>query len=366
MNQKQRVLFLCLSLATISFNAASYELGCRNPKGQLVSWWVLLKTPNTLNDYVYRDSGSSNCHDSDSCWGTLHHDLSDPEDGPLSQTLQQLYKTKKEQDVPGFLMYNDDTSFVHASSTHSSYAHAKGVLSTTANGGFWLVHSVPRFPRQQVGSEAYTGITDNGRVHGQSFLCISLELEQVKVALSQLVLAHPYIYQSGGFDNELKSELGEDLKSLLGDKEIANKEQQARTSPLVATDGTVFTSVIKSRYWGKELYADLVSQVLNSDLLVETWNKGQGTLPSSCRTDHSVANVTKVQISSLVQWDNHKDHSKWAVTTEESGSHSVCIGDINRQNGQKVRGGGTVCVNDENLWRAFHGMVKGAESCGLD
>src|SRR2546425_6362966 len=112
-------------------------------------------------------------------------------------------------------MYNDDTSLGEGSNTHSNYAHAKGVLSTTPNGGFWLIHSVPRFPRQQVGKEAYKGITDNGRTNGQSFLCISINLEQVKIAISQLLLAHPYIYQNGGFDDGLKSELGEDLKSLL-------------------------------------------------------------------------------------------------------------------------------------------------------
>lgn len=363
MNQKQRVLFLCLLLTTLSLNALGNEIGCQNKEGQLVSWWVLVKTPNTLNDYVYRDSNSDKCQDAASCWGALRHDLSNPDDGPLSLTLQQIYKATK-QNGPGFLMYNDDTSFVQAASTHSNYAHAKGVLSTTTNGGFWLIHSVPRFPRQQVGTEAYEGITDNGRVHGQSFLCISLDLQQVKVAISQLLLAHPYVYQSGGFDNALKEQLGEELGLLLGDREVAGKAAQARTTSLVATDGTIFTSLMKSRYWGKELYADLVSHVLNSDLLVETWNKGQGTLPSSCQQDHSVANVTKVQISDSIEWDNHKDHSKWAVTTESS--HSVCIGDINRQNGQKVRGGGTVCLNDENLWRAFYGMVQGTDSCAVD
>jgi len=365
MNHKQRSLFLCLSFSLLSLSTSDTEIGCKDPSGQPVSWWVLIKTPNSLNDYVYRDATSSECSDSASCWGGLRRDLSDPNNGPLSRTLQQLYQANKE-DRFGYLMYNDDTSLEHGSNTHSDFAHAKGVFATSIEGGFWLIHSVPRFPRQEVGKEAYAGITDNGRVNGQSFLCISLKADQSKLVVSQLLLAHPYVYQSGGFNDELSGVLGSEITSLLGDEEVAVKDSQARITPLQATDGTQFTSVIKSKNWGKELYADLVANVLNADLLVESWNNGRGTLPSSCRQDHNVANVTQVRIDDNIGWVNHKDHSKWAVTTENSSSHAVCIGDINRQNGQKVRGGGTVCLTDENLWRAFIGMVKESAACSLN
>ena len=41
----------------------------------------------------------------------------------------------------------------------------------------------------------------------------------------------------------------------------------------------------------------------------------------------------------------------------------VCIGDINRMNTQKKRGGGTVCFQNAKVWKAFTGIVKLVEPC---
>ena len=41
----------------------------------------------------------------------------------------------------------------------------------------------------------------------------------------------------------------------------------------------------------------------------------------------------------------------------------VCIGGINRQQHQTIRGGGTVCKEDPDMWAAFHGLVKEADPC---
>jgi deoxyribonuclease-2 len=239
------------------------------------------------------------------------------------------------------------------------------------------VHSVPRFPRDQAGTEPYTGVTKNGRINGQSFLCLSLGIDHMKGAMSQLYLAHPFIYQKGGFSDDLRKLLGDNTDALLGEREASEKTSQANTVMLNATNGTLFTSFMKSKHWGKDLYDDLVSQALNSDLFVETWNNGRGTLPTFCRNphcvnpeecglEHDVANVTEVQIDNSIGWVNHKDHSKWAVTVPTAATHTVCIGDINRQHGQRVRGGGTVCVADESLWKAFHGMIKAADTCATN
>ena len=41
----------------------------------------------------------------------------------------------------------------------------------------------------------------------------------------------------------------------------------------------------------------------------------------------------------------------------------VCVGDINRMNTQKKRGGGTVCFQNAKVWKAFTGIVKLVEPC---
>ncbi len=42
-----------------------------------------------------------------------------------------------------------------------------------ASGGFWLVHSVPRFPFARNSSEPYT-YPAYAKTYGQSFICLSL------------------------------------------------------------------------------------------------------------------------------------------------------------------------------------------------
>jgi deoxyribonuclease-2 len=267
-------------------------------------------------------------------------------------------------------MYNDDTSTPDGrTQTHSGHAHAKGVLATDANSGFWLVHSVPRFPKDDVGREAYSGITKNGKKFAQSFLCITVGVDQMAAVGTQLRLARPFIYESGGFGEELLHKLGHDFKALLDGEEVPSDSGSQTSVKVFSTmDGVELQSFSKSKYWGSDFYDQFVAPTLGSNMSVETWNNGRGTLPSYCSREqgehgvHNVSNVTEVSISDSLTWGNEKDHSKWGVT-DSADKHTACIGDINRQNGQRVRGGGTVCLTDESLWTAIHGMIKQADTC---
>ncbi len=42
----------------------------------------------------------------------------------------------------------------------------------------------------------------------------------------------------------------------------------------------------------------------------------------------------------------------------------TCIGDINRQNSQKKRGGGTVCfINNVGVWYSYFNLIDSTENC---
>jgi deoxyribonuclease-2 len=46
-------------------------------------------------------------------------------------------------------------------------------MAFDAKGGFWLVHSVPRFPFDRASSEPYT-YPAYAKTYGQSFICLTL------------------------------------------------------------------------------------------------------------------------------------------------------------------------------------------------
>lgn len=50
--------------------------------------------------------------------------------------------------------------------------HTKGIVAGNSEGGFWLVHSLPKFPLVNVTTYGYP---KSGTMYGQSFLCISME-----------------------------------------------------------------------------------------------------------------------------------------------------------------------------------------------
>ena len=76
------------------------------------------------------------------------------------------------------LMYNDELP--NGTTSGELHAHAKGVVSFVGGGaqtGFWLIHSVPKFPPSpaDLGGSSFP-LT--GTVYGQTFICVTLPLAQ--------------------------------------------------------------------------------------------------------------------------------------------------------------------------------------------
>lgn len=64
-----------------------------------------------------------------------------------------------------------------------SLGHTKGTVVADKDFGFWLVHSVPNFPKLPYQNNSYS-YPNTGVLYGQSFLCVSMmahELDNVGV-----------------------------------------------------------------------------------------------------------------------------------------------------------------------------------------
>lgn len=61
-----------------------------------------------------------------------------------------------------------------------------------------------------------------------------------------------------------------------------------------------------------------------------------------------------------IAFSTMKDHSKWLVSNT---NNWICVGDINRQQHQKVRGGGTVCQQMPGVSSSYKNLISGIEAC---
>ncbi|RWS21562.1 plancitoxin-1-like protein [Leptotrombidium deliense] len=162
------------------------------------------------------------------------------------------------------------------------------------------------------------------------------------------------------YENSVK----EEIKKLVPNFEQLLDEQwrkgEKNKVSIQSTSGMEFISFAKGSKVREDIYTSFVAPSLESNLYVETWRRGAGgALHSDCKSKFQTVNVEYVTVTG-VQWKYVEDHSKWAITDEEA---YTCVGDINRVRSQFKRGGGTVCLNDATLWKAFHNSVLQTEAC---
>ena len=272
--------------------------------------------------------------------------------GAVANSISSTYSASSSQ---GLLAWNDEHP---DGSEPSEVAHAKGLIYFDANGGMYLIHSVPRFPDISSGSYSYP---QSGTVYGQSFMCMSLGSTDVSQVISSLLVTRPGLYVSSA-----SSALISQYYSLQSVMNGNFTRQPLGTSYALRTlGGQRFTLFAKNKEWDSFLYSDLVAPQLNSDLVVESWTNGgeANTDPSFCKNgtiDFSIYNAMHIRFGSDT-WARSKDHSKWAVGVHNSW---VCIGGINRQKSQNLRGGGTCCSSMPSVHASMYGAIVDVNACG--
>ena len=346
-----------LVLVALVTGGGAQQLGCRDQNGTIVDWYVLFKLP-TSRHYVYVSSQSA-----EASWTLSDVSINDALSEP-GQTLQPIYDDPQ-RDSLVYVFYNDA---MPNGTTTGVKGHTKGVVAFDAGGsGFWMVHSVPRFPPPP--SEGY-GFPETGQRFGQSFLCMTLSSDQMESVAQQLLYMEPFIYASQ-MSSSLRAQFPEMARVIAGERHSGVVPFQA--SPLATPCGSNFLSIAKSRHFRKDLYSQLVAPILDTSLNAETWIRAarpEARLPTSCEGNFCVHNVLFVDITIMAPvesgwltisiFNNSRDHSKWAVSRNRNNPW-VCIGDINRTTTQFRRGGGIVCYRNDFLWQIFSRMVARVE-----
>ncbi|XP_037043263.1 deoxyribonuclease-2-alpha-like [Bradysia coprophila] len=352
MNVNLKILFLIIIFVwkQNGFFAASAGISCKDGNGKSVDWFYAYKLPSTYNGADKKDNGLSFLYitatSSDLKRWTLSDKTVDDPNSVIGRTVAQGSVDEGRLVVA----YNDEPPTEDPVGTDG---HTKGLVVADKYSGFWLIHSVPKYPDYS----ADNWYPHSGRHYGQSFLCISVNATQVDKIGKQLIYNEPdiYINRTNQFGN---------LYPFLYSAVIGKRIKQPpywNVETILSTKGVEFHSFAKNRSFKKELYEDFVAQTLNTNLYVETWCHGTGLIPSNCPiSKRSVWNVTAIKMDQFrYEFNSTEDHSKWAVSTEGSW---ICVGDINRAEHQKVRGGGTVCQQSV-VSEAYAALIKSFAPC---
>jgi deoxyribonuclease II len=191
MSKLQFALLFCQLLSTAF--AIADRLGCRDESGNMVDWFYLYKLPNEFDrkaETVEQSNSGLNylfITASSDRW-TLSQRLINESNSMPGLTLSPAYHKNNDNFV---MMYNDEPP---NGATDGSRGHTKGVVVANDISGFWLIHSVPKYPPAL--EEGRYDYPHTGTIYGQSFLCISFTGDQMGTVGKQLAFNEPHFYSS--------------------------------------------------------------------------------------------------------------------------------------------------------------------------
>eukprot|EP00331_Platyophrya_macrostoma_P033508 CAMPEP_0176459726 /NCGR_PEP_ID=MMETSP0127-20121128/33479_1 /TAXON_ID=938130 /ORGANISM="Platyophrya macrostoma, Strain WH" /LENGTH=350 /DNA_ID=CAMNT_0017850779 /DNA_START=52 /DNA_END=1104 /DNA_ORIENTATION=+ len=329
----------CLFLLVLLSNVQA--LDCLNPSKVPIPWWAKLKLPQALkrSAHLYYDSISDT-------QGSRRFELIeqkvDDTVTALYYTLNQLNNLKKSKSNVQIFAFNDEFP---SGKTRSDNAHAKGVIAfdTKQKKGFYIMHSVPKYPDITDDGVNIT-LPTSGQIYGQNFMCISIDSAAFQKLMESYEITRPSAY----YDNAL-------LKPAYSK---ANMSTHSFTPRMSAQTITILN---KSPKFEEYFYTDVVANMYRVHLAVESWCRPSE--PSQCNNDHYCVNVNTIKYDDKIKWTISQDHSKWAVSFG-SDRKIACFADINRAVSQKKRGGSALCFdNNSNLYHALHDLIDDHDDC---
>lgn len=281
-------------------------------------------------------------------------------DSLLAINIQETYKDENTL----LFAYNDEFP---DGTVKVNGGHAKGVLATDGVTGYWLIHSIPKYPMMTTDYEYPT----TGRNFGQSCLCISFSASEMEKIGQQLLFNQVHVYYS---------RIPISLKGKFPSLELILAKKWNRSEPyygiqdIYTLGGERFRSFAKSSKYKMDLYEDLMAPELQSSLFVESWRNGGGNFQSNCSLQQKVYNVQELEHQGLaIDFKSTQDHAKWAVSQNTglklwhwrlgTSPDWICVGDINRQQGQLNRGGGQLCQKHKQMAKLYRSLIKDYEHC---
>lgn len=313
---------------------------CLDELGKPTDSWTILKAPQTGDNYLYASAKEDLYQPTTS--------LNDTTRGALATTLQQLWA-----EGTSYVLFNDEPP--QSSTYNFTVGHTKGILATDETTGFYIIHSLPKFPTGPGQASSYRGLSSNTWTYAQNLYCASFPLQALDNAAYAFQLNLPLIYDS--FLTTAVALAAPNISALAKGK--SSSAPICAYHSFTTLGGAPHILFAKSSQWNKDLWSSCVAPVLKEDLVVESWIRGSAIGPS-CTSSYTVLDAQDISFNTVFTWneynDNHTrvygstpfhyssemDHSKWASSSDGS---ITCHGDINRMTTQFTRGGGALCFS---------------------
>ena len=359
------VYAVALLIACNAVNGDPFDkLQCKDENGMPVDWYVAAKLPKLkyhsdprINQgiaYLYMTDQTAN-----QGWQLSNRGI-DANNSILANTLEPLYN-KKNKDI-FWALYNDQPP----SEGTRSDRHAKGVVMVNKDQGFWLIHSVPKFPSVSISSFEYPS---NGKQYGQSFLCVSFGSDQFYTIGKQLQYNEIATYASNIPGVLAQYSYYPSLYNATRNRRISVPPYNSE-AVIKSLNSMEFTSFAKAKAWNNSLYEEFIAPRLQTDLHVQSWlNPAKKVLPSVCVGNYRIFNVARGTYQpAKANYMSTSDHSKWAVSMHHEDDPApstkwICIADINRVDTQRVDGGGALCFQHPKVWESYQTLIAAVYDC---
>jgi deoxyribonuclease-2 len=315
-----------------------------NPSGDEVDWYSIFMIPKSSSGtdtiaFGYMDSTSTTMKYTQYKKGNFP---------PISMTSSIKLKSVKNVN---YFFWNDDTG----GSVSSTKAHSKGALVYDKDGGYFLSHSLPRFPAI-IKEEISDDFPDNAGIFAQSWLCVSIsKTEAIKIA-NELTITNPQVYINVDEDmvDSPPNEIITKLIKNRGDPKLPKEHQVS-----IESKGKIKFDIFSKSKEKNDLQWDYIVPSFYSDSFYsETWTKPE-RLPNVCDQKYQVLNVLTLKFGKFeFAYDN--EHSKWSVAKKKN---VICFGDLNRTESQKSRGGMVTCFENTKLAGAVRDTITDYEKC---
>uniref|UniRef100_A0A668USL1 Deoxyribonuclease-2-alpha n=1 Tax=Oreochromis aureus TaxID=47969 RepID=A0A668USL1_OREAU len=232
---------------------------------------------------------------------------------------------------------------------YNSTLFFQGVLLVNESGtGIWLLHSTPKFPyaRDENSFWPSTGVKN-----AQTFICVTFPYDEFRK-----IGKHLQYIRAFPFDHRIPGDFHTELQDVVNKVDVPPDDNFQQ---LTSSKRSNFYSIAKNH--SEDLYVN-IAQKVSSDLLVQTWGCQMRRDTSFCKENKFKVENINTTATSLGQWNNTKDHSKWCVAKDPE-NNWMCVADVNRAPSQYARRGGALCINDKKIKDIFQNFANKIEDC---